>query len=80
MIKESRLLSAPSESYLPSYESSISSIDDRTYTSRELVKVCQNGPTITTKAGTTVQHKYENYCVYIIHKQNMDTIGMRHIQ
>lgn len=56
MTKESRLLSAPSESYLPSYESSVPSIDDLAYTSREVVKVCHNGPTITAKA-ETVQSK-----------------------
>lgn len=47
MTKESRLFSAPSESYLSSYGSSVPSIDDRTYTPRELIKVCHKGPTIT---------------------------------
>lgn len=47
MIKESKLLSEPSESYLPSCRSSAPSIDDLTL--RDVTKVCHNGPTITTR-------------------------------
>ena len=39
MTKESRLFSAPSESYLPSYESSVPSIDDCSYTFKDETNV-----------------------------------------
>lgn len=49
MTNESRLFSAPSESYLPSNESSVPSIDDLTYTLRDDTNVFHNGLTITGK-------------------------------
>lgn len=46
MTNESRLFSAPSESYLPSKGSLVPSIDDCTYTRRDVTNVCHKGPTI----------------------------------
>lgn len=43
--KESKLFSEPSESYLPSYRSLVTSMDDLTL--RDVTKVCHKGPTIT---------------------------------
>lgn len=51
MTNESRLFSAPSESYLPSYESSVPSMDDLTYTLRDDSNVFHNGPTRTGRDG-----------------------------
>ena len=46
MTKDSKLLSAPSESYRPSKESREPSTDDCSYTFKVVTNVCHRGPTI----------------------------------